>query len=310
MKKKEMQTKEFNLFTDFKAVIDDNTPETIRLFGYANYSGEPNIDGLGTYSDLCGDTVEPKGIDTSVYLTNPIILLQHDRDEPIGKATKVEQRKDGFWIEADIYKDACDAKTWNRIKNGILKTFSIGFRLKKWEYKKNANGDEVCHITECIIFETSVVSIPMNSASIFGIKALEDGTFGTDNNVVVKEQSNDTEGEDVMKMKRKDLISADDTQKLKELGLEAQLEDLVDIDMKKFVSDIVKAELAVIKEAELKVKEEADSKAAEAAELKAKEEVELKVKEEAELKAKIDAEVEESLKSLLSKLELTQKDLA
>lgn len=309
MTKKELQTKEFKVYMPF-SVKEDSEESVLKIKGWANFCGNMGDDGAGAFVDHANEVIVPSGFDLSVWKKNPQILWQHDSHYPCGKGLKASKKQEGLEIDAEVHQKAMKEEDWYRVKTGIVSYFSVGFRCKAGEWKE-VNGKHVYFITKALLYEVSLVTIPCNSESGFSIiKSLnEDGFYGGELDQY-KEQPNNTEGDDVMKLKRKDLLSAEDAQKLKELGLEAQLEDLVDVDLKKYISDIVKAELEVIKEAELKVKEEADLKAAEEVELKAKEEAELKVKEEAELKAKIDAEVEEYLKSLLSKLELTQKDLA
>jgi len=310
-KKPEVKTKEFKVYMPF-SVKEDSDESILKIKGWANFCGNMSEDGSGAFVDHMHEVIVPSGFDLSVWKKNPQIFWQHDNHYPCGKGIKATKKAEGLEVEAEVHQKAMHEEDWYRVKSGMVSYFSVGFRCKAGEWKE-VNGKQVYFITKALLLEVSLVSIPCNSESGFSIiKSLnEDGFYGGElDEYKEQEKQLNTEGEDVMKIKRKDLLSADDVQKLKSLGLDEQLEDLVDVDLKEYIAGIVKAELEAIREVELKAKLEAEEKAnAEAAE-KAKAEAELKEKEEADLKAKIDAEVEESIKSLLSKLELTQKEIA
>jgi HK97 family phage prohead protease len=99
------------------------------------------------------------------YEKNPVILFNHDKEKPIGRALGVEATDDGLYIKAKISKSKDPMVSYVRdmIKEGILNAFSVGFDAK--EEGKDSKG--VNEITQAELYEVSVVSLPMNQDSIF-----------------------------------------------------------------------------------------------------------------------------------------------
>lgn len=142
-------------------VIDRDGTEVVKISGYAS-----TID-----KDRVGDVVLPGAfVETlSTYKENPVILLQHKMDKPIWKAVDLAIDDKGLKIEAEITEDIDGAMS--AIKNGVLKGFSIGYRVKDWEEKGNDDGIYY-EIKEVELLEISVVSVPANPFTL--IKSLED----------------------------------------------------------------------------------------------------------------------------------------
>ena len=99
------------------------------------------------------------------YEKNPVILFNHDKEKPIGRALGVEATDDGLYIKAKISKSKDPMVSYVRdmIKEGILNAFSVGFDAK--EEGKDHSG--VNEIKQAELYEVSVVSLPMNQDSIF-----------------------------------------------------------------------------------------------------------------------------------------------
>lgn len=118
--------------------------------------------------DRDGDIIDPgawtrtNGLNN--FKNNPIILFNHNRNEPIGKALTMDVDSIGLKISAQIYKGA--GKFYEIIKSGILSTFSVGFLVKDAEYSEENAG---FLITDAELFEVSVVSIPANAGARFSI---------------------------------------------------------------------------------------------------------------------------------------------
>lgn len=134
---------------------DDNI-DSIFIEGYASTN---DIDRSG---DVVMSGVWEKGLEN--YLKNPIILLQHDYDEPIGRMVDYKIDSKGLWIKARI--SAAAEEAFNLIKDGVLTTFSIGFRIVDAEYNSVA---EIFLIKEIELVEISVVSVPCNQNAIFSL---------------------------------------------------------------------------------------------------------------------------------------------
>ena len=262
------QHKDFNLQLGFKAV-QESTEDILIIEGYANYMGTPKGDDYSNvYIDRAGEVVVPAGMDLKWFKKNPVILLNHERDKVIGKAVSVSKKDDGIYIKAEIHKGACEDETFYAIQNGLLRTFSIGFRCSAGEYKE-INNRSVYFILKSELRECSVVTIPCNSESMFEIKSLEDeegfyADVNTDSPTTVSDAINKTEaGEDIMKLALADLLSAAEVEKLKSLGIDVTEEK--EISTKQYIDHMLAIAMEAAKEslkAELLAEIKGESEAA------------------------------------------------
>jgi len=117
--------------------------------------------------DRYGDIVQPEAFEKAMktYALNPILLLQHDADKPIWKVEAFTIDWNGLYIKAIVTEDT----DWvmNKLKNWVLKWFSIWYRLL--DYETNYTEDDEWNITDCTnyikeleLLEISLVSIPAN----------------------------------------------------------------------------------------------------------------------------------------------------
>lgn len=140
----------------------DSSIESIFIEGYAS---TVDIDRSG---DVVPKSVWEKGIQN--YLKNPIILAQHDYDDPIGRMTEYKVDDKGLWVKARISSAA--EEVFGLIKDKILTAFSIGFKILDAEYNSAA---EVFVVKELELVEISVVSVPCNQNTLFDLsKAFND----------------------------------------------------------------------------------------------------------------------------------------
>lgn len=144
----------FNLLADIKTVEKNEDSGELRISGWAS---TPSTDRA---MDVVQSEAWTRG-GLNNYTKNPILLFNHDYDEPIGKADLVEVRDGGLYIEASIY---AVSKAYTLIKNGVLKTFSVGFLIKDAEYLEGTGG---LLITDAELLEVSVVSVPCNQDATF-----------------------------------------------------------------------------------------------------------------------------------------------
>ena len=132
-----------------------DTIDSIHIEGYAS---TVDIDRSG---DVVPISVWEQGIKN--YLKNPIILAQHDHDDPIGRMVEHKLDGKGLWIKARI---SAAAEVFSLIKDEVLTAFSIGFRILDAEYNAAA---EVFLIKELELIEISVVSVPANQDTLFSL---------------------------------------------------------------------------------------------------------------------------------------------
>lgn len=152
--------KTFYIDTDDFSVkgIADN--KALKIAGYANTGDK----------DRTGDIVLPnawaKGVEN--FRRNPILLYQHDHGKPIGRVNNITVDKKGIFVEASV-SDAAEKQhaVKTLIKDGVLKSFSVGFRIKDADYDKRS---DTFVIKDLELLEISVVSVPANQNSLFSIR--------------------------------------------------------------------------------------------------------------------------------------------
>jgi len=142
--------------------------------------------------DRQGEVVKQAGWSLKNFKENPILLWMHEHDKPIGKAERVWLDKTGKSPVLKFKGMISTATEYGRaakqlMEEGILKTFSVGFRALEME------GNQ---ITKAELFEISLVSVPANpEARLLAVKSLEKAGIKKDviKDVVPEEEDNDTE---------------------------------------------------------------------------------------------------------------------
>ncbi len=141
-------------------ILEDSTQDIIRIAGWANRAIDQNGDIV---VDRDNEVVLPKAYNLDNYMKNPVILYQHNKTLPIGKAISVDVRPEGLYIEAEIHRQL-DEKAFYGVKSGVVSTFSIGFLVKDVEFI-----EDVALFTDVELLEVSAVSVPSSQESIFSI---------------------------------------------------------------------------------------------------------------------------------------------
>ena len=126
--------------------------------------------------DRWWDIVEPKAFQSALerYMTNPIVLLQHKTDKPIGIVEEADIDDNWLFIKAKISQNT----DWviDLIKNWVLRAFSIWYSIKDYETDVRELPDWTYDMTNIIkdleLYEISVVSVPMNPYALS--KSIED----------------------------------------------------------------------------------------------------------------------------------------
>jgi HK97 family phage prohead protease len=128
----------------------------IKITGFAS---TPEID---RYDDI----VKPSAFQGAMvgYMKNPVVLLQHNAEKPIGQVISYQILSTGLEVTAEISNDI--ENTFQLIQDKILRGFSIGFIAKSWNMTET-NGREIREITDVDLIEISVVSTPANPGSLF-----------------------------------------------------------------------------------------------------------------------------------------------
>jgi HK97 family phage prohead protease len=128
--------------------------------------------------DRSGDIVDPMG----AQFKNPMPLLwQHRHDQPIGSVEFGKATRDGIPFTAKLPKLRDDSPlksrvedAWACVREGIIRTVSIGFRVLQDGMELLPTGG--VKFTNVEVYELSLVSVPANAnATITEIKAYDKG---------------------------------------------------------------------------------------------------------------------------------------
>lgn len=152
---------------------DDSNDEDIIIEGMANTT---SVDRAG---DLIPRSAWEKASQLTNYKKNPIVLAFHNHSMPIGVVEELEVRDEGLFVKARISNTI--PAVYNAVKKQILKAFSIGFRLNEWEYKPDL---DIFLMTDIEMTELSIVSVPCNQDSMFGLSK----SFGVNSREELKEK--------------------------------------------------------------------------------------------------------------------------
>lgn len=105
------------------------------------------------------------------FKKNPILLLNHDYNKPIGRATEIKVVENGLELTGVISKAA--GRAYDLVKEGILKAFSVSFMVKDWDYNEE---QDAWVVKEAELLETSIVAVPCNQDCVFDLSKSFDST--------------------------------------------------------------------------------------------------------------------------------------
>lgn len=185
---------------EFKAIKGDDltiTPsgDDFIVEGWASTYG--NVDA--------GDDVCEKGCFTKTLSemgSRIAFCLQHDMRNPIGKM-ELTDKPEGLWLKARISDAEPDVKC--KIKEGILKEFSIGFQTIN-SSNRVVDGKEVRCLNEVKLYEVSLVTLAMNDKATLQSFKSQLGVNGIDDleelfDKAIINESNTIKKHDLMKLK-------------------------------------------------------------------------------------------------------------
>ena len=116
--------------------------------------------------DRSGDTVQPKGIDISDFMKNPVVLFAHDYQSlPIAKCTSIKVTDDAVIATVEFPDEGVSEKSdviYALYKGGFLNAWSIGFMPT--EYEENNEGGY--NFIKWSLYEFSAVPVPDNAEAL------------------------------------------------------------------------------------------------------------------------------------------------
>lgn len=119
--------------------------------------------------DRMGDVLVPSGCDITNYRKNPVVLAQHDANQPIARATvSVGVDRVTALIDFPPAGTSAMSDTYLRLmKAGVISAVSVGFLPVEWE----PMGVGLKY-TRWELLEISCVSVPANPAAIVTGKSI------------------------------------------------------------------------------------------------------------------------------------------
>lgn len=153
-------TRELSLNRDYYEEEEDNYEYEEKNDIWTVVVSTPEIDRYGTI-------IIPSGIDFSSYMSNPIVLAQHDSGRfPIGKCLGLYMNGENLEATMQIECITEEGKELNALINaGFVKAVSVGIIPKESE-EQTINGETVKVFTKSELVEFSVVSVPANRGAL------------------------------------------------------------------------------------------------------------------------------------------------
>lgn len=197
------------------------------------------FEGYASTNDLdrTNDVVMPEAFESSIqeYMKgNPIILLQHNHDDPVWSI--IEATIDAKWLFIKGIIKIDRDNLFQSIRTWVIKTMSFWYRINDYEQesKIDAEWNTIYYnvIKSLEIFEISVVSVPMNAQAQFKsakeLLGLEDDEYKKHFEINKKDEYpllqsiNDIMAKNVTEEVKEKTLSVED-------NIEKQLRDLVEV---------------------------------------------------------------------------------
>lgn len=148
-----------NNFQIINKADDDSNVEEITIEGFASTSSKDRA------WDIIPVTAWADPDARANYLMNPIVLAYHDHTQPIGTCLDLEPKEGGLFVRIKLVR-SLNVKVFDAVRSGVLKSFSVGFRLKDLEYDED---NDAFILTKLELIEISVVSVPCNPEAVFQV---------------------------------------------------------------------------------------------------------------------------------------------
>ncbi len=134
----------------------------------ADASGNLTITGYGAYFgniDAHGDIIEKGAFAKTLADRKDRIAFcyQHDIWNPIGKIMEIFEDEKGLFIK--VILSAADMDIQTKVKEGILKEMSIGYRAME-SASEVRDGEDVNVLKEIKLFEVSLVTVASNPLAV------------------------------------------------------------------------------------------------------------------------------------------------
>jgi hypothetical protein len=119
----------------------------------------------------------------SEYRSGATLYGQHGHlrgEFPIGLVTKAEDRPEGLWVRSKISKTVAGTEAYTLLRDGVLKSMSVGFRPEAHEVRSDDTGDYTLY-TRAHFGEVSIVGMPAYSgAAVTAVREQDPITPGSE----------------------------------------------------------------------------------------------------------------------------------
>jgi len=245
---------------EIKAVSQNpDSPNTLFIEGYASfYQNEIGIKEI----DRDQEIVNVEGMDITAYQKNPVLLWNHDWDEVRGRVVSLHKDGKGLWVKAEMQRLTGKEADFENVLYGNVKSFSIGFIPKEYQYL-----DDAVEITQSEMIELSIAPVQSNRSALFQVV----GTKSLDvDNAKLRKLLEPNEKDNIMELKVKEVTTTVDpvvpvtpaveptpVAESKPVIPEVKVEVKNDIDVSELAAKIAEANIAAEK-----IKQEAADKLA------------------------------------------------
>jgi len=175
-----------------------DTPNTLFIEGYASfYQNEIGVKEI----DRDQEIVNVDGMDITAYQKNPVLLWNHDWNEVRGKIVSLHKDGKGLWVKAEMQRLTGKEADFENVLYGNVKSFSIGFIPKEYQYL-----DDAVEITQSEMIELSIAPVQSNRSALFQVV----GTKSLDiDNAGLKKLLEPHKKDNIMDLKVKDATPAE-----------------------------------------------------------------------------------------------------
>ncbi len=161
-----MESKELRLSQNLVIkAVDEKDAKTLIIKGKASVYRTP--DGF-LQIDRDQELMNLDFMDLESFRKNPILIVAHQFDRPIGKVTNIEHRDGALEVTAEVHKLTGEENIFEAVQSGILKSFSISVVPHEFLYRDTHDG-EILEIARSTLVEVSLMPVQSNQEALFEV---------------------------------------------------------------------------------------------------------------------------------------------
>jgi len=107
---------------------------------------------------------------------NPILVVQHHWERPIGRITEIEHRAGSLHITAEVHKLTGEENIYEAVQKGLMKSLSISTVPHSMIYRDTHDGD-VLEVESSTLVEISLTTVQSNQEALFDVVAEKSPTI-------------------------------------------------------------------------------------------------------------------------------------